>query len=272
MTTTYDLAEERTEALADRLSAAYSGALIAPLAKDLPEQTIAAAYRVQMVQVARWQQAGRRVAGRKIGLTSAAVQRQLGVDTPDFGHLMADMIYGDHAVLPFERLQQPRVEAEVALILERDLDLDHVTVADVIAAVGWIIPSLEVVGSRIADWKIGILDTVADNASAGLVVLGGTARRLDGVDLSGCEMAMTINGQPAATGRGSDCLGNPLNAAAWLARAARDLGTPLRAGEVILTGALGPMAPVRPGDVVEATISGIGSVHTSFSTSSENAQ
>jgi len=258
-----------TEALADRLSGAYSGGLVEPIADELPEKTITAAYQIQLAQVGRWQAAGRRIAGRKIGLTSLAVQRQLGVDMPDFGHVMADMIHGDHSVLPFDRLQQPRVEAEIALVLERDLDFEHVTVADVLAATGWIVPALEVVSSRIADWKISIFDTIADNASAGLVALGGTARRPDGVDLTGCEMSMVVNGEQAATGHGSDCLGNPLNAAAWLARAARDLGSPLRAGEVILTGALGPMAPVRPGDVVEATISGIGSVRTTLSTDQE---
>ena len=240
--------------LADRLADAYDGPAIDPIAAELPAGDIDAAYAVQMAQVARWQAAGRRIAGRKIGITSLAVQRQLGVDTPDFGHVMADMVFGDGEILPYDRLQQPRVEAEVALILDHDLDLADATVADVVAATGWVLPALEIVGSRIADC-----------ASAGLVALGGPARRLDGCDLSGCAMTMTVNGALAAVGEGRACLGNPLNAAVWLARAAYRLGSPLRAGDLILTGALGPMAPVSPGDEVEASIEGLGSVQTFFS-------
>lgn len=248
--------------LARRLADAYSGAPIAPIAGEIAD--IGEAYRVQLRQIAERLAAGRRIVGRKIGLTSAAVQRQLGVGEPDFGHLTDEMLFGDNAVLAHAELRQPRVEAEVALILGDDLDFPNPTVADVVAATRYVAPALEIVASRIADWRIGILDTVADNASAGAVVLGGPARRIDGLDLSDCVMAMAINGETVSEGRGSDCLGSPLNAAAWLARTSHALGRPLRAGELILTGALGPMRAVAPGDAVRATIAGLGTVSASF--------
>lgn len=250
------------EELARRLVRAYSDAPIAPIAGELAD--IDQAYRVQLWQIADRVAQGRRIVGRKIGLTSPAVQRQLGVGEPDFGHLTDEMVHGDHAELAHFDLRQPRVEAEVALILGADLDMPNPTVADIISATAYVLPALEIVASRIADWKIGILDTVADNASAGAVVLGGPARRLDGLDLTGCAMTMTINGETVSEGRGSDCLGNPLNAAAWLARRSQALGHPLRAGELILTGALGPMRPVAPGDAVHASIAGLGTVSVTF--------
>ncbi|OAH33266.1 2-keto-4-pentenoate hydratase [Sphingobium yanoikuyae] len=241
---------------------AYDGAPIPPVADRIA--SVEDAYQVQLWQIAERLAAGRRIVGRKIGLTSPAVQRQLGVDEPDFGHLTDEMVHGDNVQLVHATLRQPRIEAEVALILGADLAMPHVTVADVIAATAYAVPALEVVASRIADWKIGILDTVADNASAGAVVLGGPARRLDGIDLTHCAMTMTINGETVSQGQGSDCLGSPLNAAAWLARRCHSLGRPLLAGEIILTGALGPMRPVAPGDDVHAEIDGLGTVSASF--------
>jgi 2-keto-4-pentenoate hydratase len=253
------------EATAQRLLAAYQGPLLAPVSAGFPAEDVAAAYAVQLAQVRRWRAEGRRFAGHKIGLTSKAVQAQLGVGEPDFGHLFADMIFGDNEELPYHRLQQPKVEAEVALILAHDLDQPHCSVADVIAAVAYVLPAVEIVSSRIADWKITIVDTIADNASSGLVALGGPARRLEGLDLNACAMTLTVNGELKSQGRGADCLGHPLNAAAWLARRSAALGAPLRAGDLILTGALGPMAAVAPGDAVEATIEGLGSVRMTFS-------
>lgn len=253
---------DRIAGLARRLTDAYAAAPISPIAGEIAD--VAQAYRVQLHQIEERLSAGRRIVGRKIGLTSPAVQAQLGVGEPDFGHLTDEMVFGDNAVLDHAGLRQPRIEAEVALILGADLDIPNATIADVIAATKYVLPALEVVASRIADWKIGILDTVADNASAGAVVLGGPVRRLDGLDLSGCGMVMTINGDIVSRGEGSDCLGSPLSAAAWLARTSFALGRPLRAGEVILTGALGPMRPVAPGDQVHAVIDGLGTVSVSF--------
>ena len=251
---------ETAQALLD----AYSGALLAPVRSRFDAGDTRAAYAVQQTQVSHWIEQGRRPVGRKIGLTSPAVQKQLGVAEPDFGQLFADMVYGTGETIPVSRLQQPRVEAEIALILSRDLDFEHATVADVVASVGCVLPALEVVGSRIAGWQIDIVDTIADNASSGVLVLGGPAQRLEGLDLVNCAMTMTLNGKPVSSGYGRDCLGGPLNAAVWLARKSRELGRPLKQGKLVMTGALGPMVSVQAGDVVHATIAGVGTVSVQF--------
>lgn len=253
------------ETAAARLhEAARSGTPCAPVRDLLPPGDIAAAYAVQARNTARALGAGRRLVGRKIGLTARAVQRQLGVDQPDYGSLFADMAAGDGEPIPPGRLLQPKVEAEVALVLERDVATDQPTVADLARAVAFVAPAIEVVDSRIAGWDIRLVDTVADNASAGLYVLGGPLRRLRDLALAGCRMRMTLDGEEASTGSGAACLGHPLNAAVWLARVMARLGTPLRAGEVVLTGALGPMAAVAPGQTAEAAIEGLGSVRAVF--------
>jgi 2-keto-4-pentenoate hydratase len=205
------------------------------------------------------------VVGRKIGLTSPAVQAQIGVDEPDFGVLFDDMAYDDGAVLPSGRLLQPRAEAEIAFVLAEDLvdgSLDHARVS---AAVGYAVAALEIVDSRIAGWDISYGDTVADNASSGLYVLGARRLRLDEFTPVDVEMSMTLDGEVVSTGTGAACLGDPLNALAWLATKAREFGDPLRAGQVILSGALGPMVAVLPGASVTAEITGLGSVSTTFS-------
>jgi len=249
--------------VAAELAAAYRGTPIAPISARLGGD-VNAAYAAQLLQIDARVAGGARIVGRKIGLTSLLVQRQLGVSEPDFGYLTDDMVFADHAELSFDDFRQPRIEAEIALLLERDLDFVGITVADLIAATRYVMPALEIVASRIVDWKIGIVDTVADNASAGAVVLGGPVRRLDGLDLSGCAMVMTLNDEIVSQGRGSDCLGHPLNAAAWLGRRSVELGRPLRAGEIVLTGALGPMRPVASGDRIHATIDGLGTVAATF--------
>lgn len=253
------------ETAAERLRAAYAGAPVAPVRPLFAERDLESAYAVQRWQVERWIAGGRRPAGRKIGITSPAVQRQLGVSEPDFGQLFADMVYGSGEQVSMQRLHQPRAEAEIALILGRDLDMPCVTVADLVGAIAWVLPALEIVGSRIADWDISIVDTIADNASCGVLVLGGTARRVDGLDLVGCAMQMQINGSQVSSGHGRDCLGSPLNAAVWLARKAVECGQPLRAGELVMTGALGAMAAVDAGDHVQASIDGIGEVEVTIS-------
>jgi 2-keto-4-pentenoate hydratase len=254
----------RVNETARALLDAYTGAPLAPIRTRFDAGDTAAAYAVQQIQVSHWIEQGRRQVGRKIGLTSPAVQKQLGVAEPDFGHLFADMVYGTGETIPVSRLQQPRVEAEIALILSRDLDMAHATVADVIAAIGCVLPALEVVGSRIAGWNIDIVDTIADNASSGVLVLGGPAQRLEGLDLINCPMTLTLNGKGVSSGYGRDCLGGPLNAAVWLARRSRELGRPLEEGELVMTGALGPMTSIQAGDVVHATIGGIGQVGVQF--------
>lgn len=248
---------------ADRLRAAYQGDLCEPLRRDIGE-TPDDGYAVQAINTARWIKEGRRMCGRKIGLTSKAVQQQMGVDQPDFGVLFADMEIGDGEEMAFARLQQPRAEAEIAFVLERDLDMPEPTRADLARAIAYAVPSIEIVGSRIKNWDIAISDTIADNASSGLYVLGGTPRKLETLDLVGCGMTMRRNGRPASFGAGAACLGNPLNAAVWLARQVAARGAPLREGEVILTGALGPMVPAAPGDAFDAIIAGLGEVRALF--------
>ena len=222
------------------------------------------AYAVQRLNVRRALDAGRRIVGRKIGLTSVAVQRQLGVDRPDFGALFADMAVPDGGEVPVGRLLQPKVEAEVALVLGDDLPHRECTVVDVLRAVDFALPALEIVDSRVRGWDISLVDTVADNASCGLYVLGATPVPLTALDLRTVPMTMTRGGATVSEGTGADCLGSPLNAAVWLASALAERGEPLRAGDLVLTGALGPMVPAAPGDVFEARVPGLGSVRVGF--------
>lgn len=243
-----------------------SGIPCAPIRDVIPRDDLKMAYAVQQQNVVRLvTERGWRICGRKIGATSLAVQNQLGVDQPDFGALFAETGYGDGETIPMVGLLQPRIEAEVALVLERDLDLGRHTVADIICATAFALPALEVVDSRIRGWDIEFVDTVADNASAGRFVLGTVPVPLAAVDLATVSMQMTINGQQRSTGVGAACLGNPLFAARWLADYLCHLGTPLRAGDVVLTGALGPMVPVVAGDEIETVISVLGTVRTRFS-------
>ncbi len=222
------------------------------------------AYRVQQINTQRQIEAGARLVGRKIGLTSRAVQDQFGVDQPDFGMLFDHMAYGDGEEIPFLRTQQPKVEAEIALVLEHDLLHERHTVADILRATAYALPSIEIVGSRIANWDIRLADTVADNASSGLFVLGSRPVTLDAFDIVGCGMVMERGGDQVSVGAGAACLGNPLNAAIWLANTMVRVGAPLRAGDIVMTGALGPMVAVRPGDAFVAHIEGLGAVRALF--------
>lgn len=243
-----------------------SGKPCAPLrGRLLPERDVTSAYLVQQLQVREWLRRGHRRVGAKIGLTSRAVQESFGVYQPDFGVLTEEMAVPDGVEVALDRLLQPRVEAEVAFVLGMDLPDERVTTADLTRAVDHVLPAIEIVDSRIAGWDISIVDTVADNASSGLFVLGTTPRRLADVDLRLAGMVLEHAGEPVSVGAGAACLGNPLHALAWLAQTLARSGDPLRAGDVVLSGALGPMVPVTPGAAYEARISGLGSVRTCFS-------
>lgn len=244
--------------------AALDGRPIAPVREELAPLGIDGAYAVQDINTRHHLAAGRRLTGRKIGLTSVSVQQQLGVDAPDFGMLFADMeLAPDEEIAP-GRVLQPKAEAEVAVVLERDLDGEQLTLAQLISAVAYVLPAIEIVGSRIGNWDIRLLDTVADNASSGLYVLGTRPRKLSEVDLRLCGMLMERRGQVVSHGVGAACLGHPLNAALWLARKMAEVGRPLRAGDVVMTGALGPMVAAAPGDVIHTTIAGLGAVQAAF--------
>jgi 2-keto-4-pentenoate hydratase len=255
---------QRADAAERLVKAQEQHATCAPVRDLIRTDDVVAAYAVQrMVNDTRTAKGGRPV-GRKIGLTSPAVQSQLGVDRPDFGVLFDDMRFDSGATLPMNRLLQPRAEAEVAFVLGADLTDAPLDANQVIAAVTEARAALEIVDSRIAGWDITFADTVADNGSSGLYVLSADAVNLAAFSPVDCEMSLWLNGSVASTGTGAACLGDPLAALVWLARTGLELGSPLRAGDVVLSGALGPMVPVVSGDHVEATISGLGTVTCSF--------
>jgi 2-keto-4-pentenoate hydratase len=245
--------------LAGRLRAAYRGGAVPPLRDGLAPADADGAYAVQAINTEFWVGQGRRVTGRKVGLTAKAVQAQLGVDQPDFGVLFNDMEITDGGELLASKTLAPKAEAEIAFLLSADLTDPAVTREQVAASVAAVMPAIEIVDSRIADWKITFADTVADNGSSAFYVLGQKRKPLAGLDLWTCGMVLEVNGAVVSLGAGAACLGHPLNAVAWLARIAARRGAPLRAGDVVLSGALGPMVAINPGDAVQASIGGLGS-------------
>lgn len=235
-----------------------------PLREIFPAMDADDAYAIQKFNTALREAGGARVIGAKIGLTSPAVQKQLGVDTPDYGVLFDDMGYAENLPISVTKLQQPKIEAEVAFVLGRDLTMDNPTIIDVINAIDYALPALEIVGSRIADWNIKLVDTVADNASSSAWVVGAAPKKLDQLDLAACAMTLHCDGELVSSGTGAACLGHPLNAVVWLAHTMAQLGTPLQAGQLVLSGALGPMVAVRAGKTYTARIEGLGSVTAVF--------
>ncbi|MBK3573910.1 fumarylacetoacetate hydrolase family protein [Streptomyces sp. MBT65] len=251
---------------AARLATALDeGRPVPPVRDLLGEHDLAAAYAVQQELARRRLVDGAVVVGRKIGLTSPAVQRQLGVDQPDFGVLFADMDVSGLPEVPSGRLLQPKAEAEIAFVLKEDLTDGDLTPPRVRAAVEYAVAALEIVDSRIADWDITLTDTVADNASSGLFVLAEHRLTLDDFEPRETSMRLYADDVLVSEGNGAACLGDPLNALAWLARTAREFGDPLRAGQVVLSGALGPMVPTPPGTRIRAEISSLGEVTAVFS-------
>lgn len=260
------MSENIIQTCGDQLYAAMvNKAPIRPLTESHPDMSLETAYQISLHMLERRLAAGEKVIGKKIGLTSLAVQTMLGVDQPDFGYLTDAMAFSQGQDMPIsERLMQPRAEGEIAFILKKDLLGPGITNADVLAATDCVIPCFEVVDSRIENWQIKIQDTIADNASCGLFVLGDKAVSPRKVDLMTCGMVVEKNGQLLSTGAGAAALGSPLNCVTWLANKLGEFGMPLKAGEVILSGSLVPLEPVKAGDFMSVSIGGIGNASVRF--------
>lgn len=258
-------------AVADELYDAYfSRVAVDPLSSRYPDLQVQDSYEIQLLQIRRRLAEGRTIIGHKVGLTSMAMQRMLGVNQPDYGHITDDMYFLEHMPIDTDQYIQPKVEPEVAFVLKSPLKGPGVTVPQAIAAIDFVLPALEIIDSRIKDWKIGILDTIADNASSGGIVLGSTPVDIRDVDLrlSGCVLHR--NGEVLATGAGGAVLGSPITSLVWLANTVGPLGITLEAGHIVLPGSQTAAFAVAGGDVLRANFGGIGSVTARF-TSSEGA-
>ncbi len=257
--------ENNIQKAADMLREAHdSGVGCEPVRDLLDDGDIDGAYAIQEISTERRLKAGARLVGRKIGLTSKLVQKQLGVDRPDFGMLFDDMAVPDGEEIPTGKLLAPKVEGEIAYVLERDIIFERPTNSDIINAIAYATASIEIVDSRIKDWNIKIQDTIADNASAVLYVIGNQKVTLDKFDGRMCGMVMESKGEPVSVGAGAACLGHPINAVRWLAEEMVKRGRPLSAGDVVMSGSLGPMVAVTPGQVFEVRINGLGSARAAF--------
>ncbi|MDR1968903.1 MAG: 2-oxopent-4-enoate hydratase [Burkholderiaceae bacterium] len=253
------------ERYGDELYAALlSRQAVAPLTEREPGITIDDAYRLQLRMIQRRMDAGETGVGKKIGITSQAVADMLGVNQSDFGHLLSGMVFNEGEPVDTGKLIAPRAEAEVAFVLARDLSGPGVTAADVLRATDCVMPCFEIVDSRIKDWKIKIQDTVADNASCGVLTLGGTRRSPRDLDLALAGMVLEKNGEIVSTSCGASVQGSPVNAVAWLANTLGRLGIPLKAGEVILSGSQSPLVPVVAGDSLYCHVGGLGSASVRF--------
>ena len=251
--------------LGDELYTALStGKTVSPLTSRGFDITIEDAYHIQQRMLSRRLAKGEKVVGKKIGVTSAAVMNMLGVHQPDFGYLLDGMVYNEGESIPMDTLIQPKAEGEIAFLMKKDLMGPGVTAADVLAATAGVMACFEIVDSRITDWKIKIQDTVADNASCGVFVLGDKLVDISQVDLALCGMVLEKNGEIVVTGAGAATMGHPVNAMVWLANTLGRLGIPLKAGDIVLSGAMGAMVPVQKGDSLRVTIGGIGGCSVRF--------
>ena len=258
--------QEQIQQCGDELyNALTNRTTLRPFTERFPDISINDAYHISLRMVERRVEAGEKIIGKKIGVTSKAVQNMLNVHQPDFGYLTDNMVFNQGEEMPIsEQLIQPRAEGEIAFILKKNLMGPGVTNADVLAATECVMPCFEIVDSRIEDWNIKIQDTVADNASCGLFVLGDNAVSPNQVDLATCGMVVEKNGSIISTGAGAAALGSPVNCVTWLANTLGQFGIPLKAGEVILSGSLVPLEPVQAGDFMTVSIGGIGSASVRF--------
>jgi 2-oxopent-4-enoate/cis-2-oxohex-4-enoate hydratase len=246
---------------------------IPPITDCVPDITVQDAYGIQKEFVAlRMAAEGSHIVGRKIGVTSKAVQDLLNVRQPDFGNLLSTMLYRDQASIAADKMISPRAEGEIAFLLKRDLSGPGLFAADVLRATECVMPCFEIVDSRIANWKIRIQDTIADNASSGAFVLGTGVCDPRQIDLALVGMSIEKNGEVVGTGAGAAALGHPLNAVAWLANMLASLDVTLRAGEIILSGALSALVPVKAGDRLHMALGGIGAASVNFTEASNGAQ
>jgi 2-oxopent-4-enoate/cis-2-oxohex-4-enoate hydratase len=253
------------ETLGDELhNALVTRRVVSPLTSRGHDLTIQDAYAIQERMLSHRLSSGDRIVGKKVGATSAAVQNMLKVNQPDFGMLLSSMIYNEGEVIPIDRLIQPKAEGEIAFLLKRDLRGPGVTIAEVLAATEYVLPCFEIVDSRIENWNIKIQDTVADNASCGVFVIGGSARSPHKVELDLCGMVLEKNGDVVATGCGAAALGHPASAVAWLANTLGRLGISLKAGEIVLSGSLAALVPIAAGDNLDLAIGGIGTCSVRF--------
>ncbi|MET3695769.1 2-keto-4-pentenoate hydratase [Bacillus oleivorans] len=235
-----------------------------PITAQESEITVEEAYRIQLENIHKKLENGAKITGKKIGLTSLAMQKLLGVNEPDYGHLLDTMLIKNGGAVSVEHLLQPKVEGEIAFILKEELRGPNITTLDVLKATNYIVPAIEIVDSRIQDWKITLHDTVADNASSGLYVLGGKRTKIEDVDLKQVGMVLTKNGEVVNTGVGAAALGHPARCVAWLANKLSEFDISLKAGEVILSGALSAAIDVKAGDSFTARFAHIGEVSVDF--------
>ncbi|MGV2939173.1 2-keto-4-pentenoate hydratase [Mesobacillus sp. LC4] len=237
---------------------------ISPLAAQFEDLNVTDAYNIQLEVLKRKLEEGRTVIGKKVGLTSVAMQKMLGVDEPDYGHLLDDMKVSNGGTVKVSDFLSPKIEAEIGFVLGEDLKGPSITFLDVLMATEYVVPTLEIIDSRIADWKIGLIDTVADNGSSAMVVVGEKMTTIDGIDLRSVGMTFFKNNEMVATGSGAAALGHPAHAIAWLANKLHEFGITLKAGELILPGALSAAIPVQEGDTVSAQFGPVGSVSVTF--------
>lgn len=235
----------------------------APIREHLNEKDLESAYKIQQLNIEKEVNSGKKIVGKKIGLTSKKVQEQLGVDQPDFGILLDSMEISANEEVDFSEFMQPKVETEIAFVLKEDLLKTNHSIEEIEKAIDYAVIAIEIVGSRIENWNIKITDTIADNASSSHFVLGTQRVALDQLNVVNSKMQMFINEEIVSEGDGNSCLGNPLNAVVWLANKMAEMKSPLKKGELILSGALGPMAVFKKGDTISANIEGLGDLQFS---------